>query len=102
MDNVRCLVDGEPYSWPRAVETVQFAHNTAVNATTGYSPHELLCSQSSRRPETLLARQLSLSGKLSDEDWETEDTHMELARRRVASTIQRMDRIFRSVRSRIA
>ena len=27
---------------------------------------------------------------------------MELARRRVASTIQRMDRIFRSVRSRIA
>ena len=67
VDSIRCVVEDEPYSWPRAVAVVQFAHNTAVNATTGYTPHELLFGQESRRPETLLARQLSLSGILSDE-----------------------------------
>ena len=68
VDNIRCVIEEEPYSWTRAVAVVQFAHNTAVNATTGYTPHELLFGQASRRPETLLARQLSLSGRLSDED----------------------------------
>ena len=83
VDNIRCVIEEEPYAWPRAVEVVQFAHNTAVNATTGYTPHDLLFGQASRRPETLLARQLSLSGRLSDEDWENDETHKEMARRQV-------------------
>ena len=102
MDNIRCVIEEEPYSWPKAVAVVQFAHNTAVNAATGYTPHQLLLGQASQRPKTLLARQLSLSGRLSDEDWENDETHKEMARRRVVNTIQKMDKIFRSVRRRIA
>ena len=92
VDNIRCVIEDEPYSWPRAVAVVQFAHNTAVNATTGYTPHVLLFGQESRRPEKLLARQLSLSGRLSDEDWENDETHKEVARRRVLNTIQKMEK----------
>ena len=102
VDNIRCVIEEAPCSWPRAVAVVQFAHNTAVNATTGYTPHELLFGQASRRPETLLARQLSLSERLSDSDRENDETHKEMARRRVVNTIQKMDKIFRSVRRRIA
>ena len=35
VENIRCVIDEEPFSWPRAVDGVQFADNTAVNATTG-------------------------------------------------------------------
>ena len=42
VNKIRFVIEEEPYSWPRAVAVVQFAHNTTANATTGYTPHELL------------------------------------------------------------
>ena len=50
MNNFQCLIEGEPASCPSVVAAVQFAHNTAIKATTGYMQHELIA----RGPETLL------------------------------------------------
>ena len=52
LDNVRCLMVKDRDSWPRAIVAVQFAHNTAVNETTGYMPYELVYGQWPRRPES--------------------------------------------------
>ena len=35
VENIRCVIHEELFSWPRAVNGVQLADNTAVNATTG-------------------------------------------------------------------
>ena len=78
IDNVRCVCGDQPASWPDAVHAVQYAHNTATNATTGYSPYQLLFHQHPNRPEEFAVPMLA-----------------------VPRTIRHMDRVFRSARERI-
>ena len=54
LNQVRCLADNENELWPEAIVKVQAIHNSTVNATTGFSPLELLTGQAPRRPEDLL------------------------------------------------
>ena len=60
---------------------VQYAHNTSSNATTGYSPHQLLFYQAPNRPERFAMPQPP-EGRLPRE-------------------IQEMERVFTQVRKRI-
>ena len=63
---VRCVIEDNSISWPRAVIAIQLAHNTAVNETTGYSPHQLLYNQEPRRPESLLVKRWAESKQLAE------------------------------------
>ena len=42
VNQLRCLCENDPENWPRAVEKVQCRHNSAINATTGFSPARIL------------------------------------------------------------
>ena len=81
MDNIRCVCDNNPAGWADAVVAVQYAHNTSSNATTGYSPHQLLFHQAPNRPERFAMPQPP-EGRLPRE-------------------IQEMERVFTQVRKRI-
>ena len=81
IDNVRCVCDADIAAWPDAVVSVQYAHNTSPNATTGYSPYQLLFHQHPNRPERFAVPQLNGV--------------------RLSRKIERMDRVFTKVKRRI-
>jgi hypothetical protein len=58
MDNVRMLADNDRSTWPQKLISVQFAHNSAPNQTTGLSPHEIVFGTQPLRPENLLLQRL--------------------------------------------
>ncbi len=51
LNQTRALCNNELDSWPTAIYRVQYAHNIAVNDTTGISPHEMMFGQPPRAPE---------------------------------------------------
>ena len=53
--NLRCMCSNDVRLWPSKLPQLQFSHNTAVNASTGFSPFELLFARSARRPETCIS-----------------------------------------------
>ena len=57
MDNTRCVCHNNSTGWVDAVVVVQYAYNTSSNATTGYSPHQLLFHQAPNRPERFVMPQ---------------------------------------------
>ena len=42
VNQLRCLYENDPENWPRAIKKVQCSHNSAINATTGFSPARIL------------------------------------------------------------
>ena len=81
IDNVRCVCGKDPVAWPEGVVSVQYAHNTSVNATTGYTPYELVFQQQPNRPEVFALPQQD--GKPRSRE------------------ITRMDKVFKRVKDRI-
>ena len=53
--NLRCVCSNEVRLWPSKLPQLQFSHNIAINASTGFSPFELLFARSARRPETCIS-----------------------------------------------
>ena len=53
LNQVRCLAENENELWPEAMVKIQAVHNATVNATTGFSPLQLLTGQEPRLPENL-------------------------------------------------
>ena len=51
LNQTRALCNNELDSWPTAMYRVQYAHNIAINDTTGVSPHEMMFGQTPRAPE---------------------------------------------------
>ena len=84
IDHVRCVCGRKPNDWPRALAAVQYAHNTAANATTGVSPYYLMYQRQPNRPEELMIP--------ADPD-EVQDTRR--------SQVQEMDTVFRLVKKRV-
>ena len=60
--NLRCMCYNDVRLWPKKLPQLQFSHNTAVNASTGFSPFELLFARSARRPETCVSDPPAASG----------------------------------------
>lgn len=54
VNNVRCVCENKAEGWPSAIMRVQFSHNAAVNATTGFSPARLILGRELKLPEDLL------------------------------------------------
>ena len=99
IDNVRCVANSQTASWPQALVAVQFAHNSAKNATTGHSPLSLLLDQSPRCPETLISQALADSG--SGEDVPSLSERRTQIGMSVRANLGRLDRIYTDVRARI-
>ena len=99
IDNVRCVAGENPASWPHSLVAVQFAHNSARNATTGHSPLSLLLDQSPRCPETLISRALAESA--SDDEWGSHDRRRNQIGLRVTANLGRLNGVYTKVRSRI-
>ena len=62
MRNLRCMCFNDVRLWPKKLSQLQFSHNTAANASTGFSPFELLFARSARRPETCISDPPAASG----------------------------------------
>ena len=60
--NLRCMCSNDVRIWPTKLPQLQFSHNTAVNASTGFSPFELLFARPARRPETCIDDPPATSG----------------------------------------
>ena len=99
IDNVRCVAGENPAPWPHSLVAVQFAHNSARNATTGHSPLSLLLDQSPRCPETLISRALAESA--SDDECGTHDRRRNQIGLRVTANLGRLNRVYTKVRSRM-
>lgn len=56
VDNFRCLCTNNIDQWPEMVPYLQFSHNTAKNASSGQSPHQIVFGLPARRPEQVIAR----------------------------------------------
>ena len=54
ISNLRCLCTNDVRVWPTKIFELQFSHNTAVNASTKFSPYELLFARPARRPESAI------------------------------------------------
>ena len=54
VNQLRCLCENDIENWPKAIERVQFSHNSAINATTGFSPARILLGKDLRLPDDLL------------------------------------------------
>ena len=99
IDNVRCVAGSNPASWPQALVAVQFAHNSAKNATTGHSPLSLLLDQSPRCPEMLISRALAESE--SGEDVPPSANRRNQIGLRVSANLGRLNGVYTKVRARI-
>lgn len=55
LTNLRCMCSNDVRVWPTKLSQLQFSHNTAVNASTGFSPFELLFARPARRPEACIS-----------------------------------------------
>ena len=97
--NIRAVCNRNPASWPRAMRSVMFAHNTSVNKTTGMSPYELVFKQQARRPETFFLPKVPVS---SDEEWISENVHKGAVASQVRSDKQKLDDVFQMVKRRIS
>ena len=86
--NIRAVCNRNPASWPRAMRSVMFAHNTSVNKTTGMSPYELVFKQQARRPETFFLPKAPVS---SDEEWTPENIHKGAVASQVRPDTQKLD-----------
>ena len=64
--NGRVVCNRDPASWPTAMHSVMFAHNTSVNKTTRMLPYELVFKQQAKCPETFFLPKVPVS---SDEEW---------------------------------
>jgi transposase InsO family protein len=53
-NQVRCLCDNDGEAWPSALYKVQCSHNTAMNATTGFTPARLLFGKEFNLPEDFI------------------------------------------------
>ena len=54
VNQLRCLCENDPENWPRAIKKVQCSHNSAINATTGFSPARILLGKELSMPDDLL------------------------------------------------
>ena len=88
-----------PASWSQALVAVQFAHNSAKNATTGRSPLSLLLDQSPRCPETLISQALAESG--SGDESGGNDRRRNQIGLRVTANLGHLNGVYTKVRARI-
>ena len=85
--------------WPEALAAVQYAHDTAKNATMGFSPYFLVFKPHPGRPETLaLPREREAEG---EEEWTPTESRREAAAKRTLKELKRIADVFRSVKQRI-
>lgn len=100
VDNLRCLVMQKPHSWNEFIFTIQFAHNTSTNNTTGYTPFELLFGRQSMNPESFIQEELNEDSS-SDEEWLPLANGKTLLKHRVRKTLGLKNAMYKQVRRRI-
>ncbi len=57
LNQVRCLCENKSDKWPEALYKVQCSHNSAINATTGFTPARLLFGKEFNLPEELITEE---------------------------------------------
>lgn len=87
VNNVRCVCENKAEGWPSAIMRVQFSHNAAINATTGFSPARLVLGRDLKLPEDLLVEDGFDGVPKSTQVEEEEDEHrivIDEARQRIS------------------
>ena len=97
--NIRAVCNRSPASWPGAMRTVMFAHNTSVNKTTGISPHELVFKQQARRPETFF---LPKDPTDTEREWTPNNVEERATAAWMRSDTKKLQDVFQLVRTRIS
>lgn len=90
INQVRCLCENDPETWPEAIAKVQFSHNASVNAGTGFSPSKLLFGKTLQVPDDLIAKETSEKKSISpaelvERDEEERRLCMEEAKNNIAA-----------------
>ncbi|KAL5737954.1 hypothetical protein ACOSP7_030715 [Xanthoceras sorbifolium] len=77
---LRCLVGDNARAWDQKISQAEFAHNHAVNRSTGFSPFQVVYSVVPRGPLDLLPlpNNTRVYGKVEDFVYSLQDTHAQV------------------------
>ena len=89
-DLLRCLVGDHVSNWDQILPMAEFAYNSSVNRSTGYSPFEAVTGNNPRKPIDLLPLPVSARPSAEAEAFSKHilDIHDEV-RRRIATSNER-------------
>ena len=87
VNQLRCLCENDIENWPKAIEKVQFSHNAAINATTGFSPARVMLGKELRLPDDLVTAEdtgvrktTKMEVKEEDQQWVISEARKNLGR----------------------